>query len=256
MHARIDDHQPDGETRVSGAARGFTLIEMALAIFIIALLLGSILIPLATQVEQRQISDTQKTLEEIKEALIGYAVAKGNLPCPDTGTNGTENVEGGGTGRCDPAAISGLVAIGRVPYSDLGVGNSDLWGNRFTYVVNEQFARRAGTTYSPFTLSTAGNDVQICATAACVAAAKLSTTAVFAVVSHGKNGFGAMKLATGATNPASGSADEQENYDTDANIVTRPQFTGGPAASEFDDIVIWLSRYTLFNRMVAAGKLP
>jgi prepilin-type N-terminal cleavage/methylation domain-containing protein len=33
--------------------RGFSLIELAVAIFVVALLLGGILIPLATQVEQR-----------------------------------------------------------------------------------------------------------------------------------------------------------------------------------------------------------
>ena len=61
----------------SGKAAGFTLIEIAVAIFVIALLLGSILVPLSNQVEQRQISETQKTLEEIKESIIGFAVAKG-----------------------------------------------------------------------------------------------------------------------------------------------------------------------------------
>jgi len=30
----------------------------------------------------------------------------------------------------------------------------------------------------------------------------------------------------------------------------------GSTAGEFDDVVTWLGKYTLFNRMVAAGKLP
>ncbi len=41
---------------------GFSLVELAIAIFVIALLLGSILIPLSTQVEQRKTSETQKAL--------------------------------------------------------------------------------------------------------------------------------------------------------------------------------------------------
>ncbi len=236
--------------RTAGAERGFSLIEVAVVMFIIVLLLGSILIPLTTQVEQRQISDTQKTLDEIREALLGFALTNGYLPCPDTGTNGTENVSGG---AC--TTITGGVAIGRLPHLNLGLGNADLWSNRYTYAVNAVYAQRSPAT--PFTLAGGGNDVQICATAACVASAKLSTTAVFAVVSHGKNGFGAVSYATNATNPGSASADEQENYDNnDANIVSRVRFTGGAAASEFDDIVVWLSKYTLFNRMVSAGKLP
>ena len=35
--------------------RGFTLIEVAIAVFVITLLLGGILVPLATQVELRKI---------------------------------------------------------------------------------------------------------------------------------------------------------------------------------------------------------
>ncbi len=231
------------------ANHGFTLIEIAVALFIIVLILGSILVPLATQVEQKQLSDTQKTMAEIKDALLGFAAANGYLPCPDTGINGTENFTAG-TGFC--TTIAGGIAAGRLPYATLGLGNSDLWGNRFTYVVNEAFARRVPAT--PFALTVGGTDVRICTTQAC--ATTLSTTAVFAVISHGKNGAGAINFTTNAANAASASADEQENYDTDREIVTRPQQTGGLAANEFDDIVIWLSKYTLFNRMVAAGKLP
>jgi len=232
-----------------GAARGFTLIELAVAIFIIALLLGSLLVPLSTQVEQRQISDTEKTLQEIREALIGYAVSKGNLPCPDTGTDGAENVTVG-TGIC--TTVAGGIAAGRVPYVDIGLGSQDLWGNRFTYVVNELYTRRSPAT--PFTLASAGTDVRVCTTQACTTT--LSTTAVFAIISHGKNGFGAVNYTTNATNPASGSIDEQDNYGTDADVVYRPQFSGGATASEFDDVVVWLSKYVLFNRMVSGGKLP
>ena len=244
---RTGSHEMGAYGRTTGAERGFSLIEVAVVMLIIVLLLGSILVPLSTQVEQRQISDTQKTLEEIREALLGFAVANGYLPCPDTGTDGIENVGGGGT--C--STISGSVAVGRLPYNSIGLGNADLWGNRYTYVVNEAFARRGAS--APFTLSTA-SDIRICTMQACTST--LSTTAVLAVISHGKNGAGATNFLSNAANPASGSLDEQDNYDTDRDIVSRPQFTGGAAASEFDDIIVWLSRYTLLNRMVAAGKLP
>lgn len=235
--------------KTPGISRGFTLIEVAVVLFIVTILLGSILIPLATQVEQRQISDTQKTLEEIREALIGFALVNGYLPCPDTDNDGAENINAG-SGLC--ATIAGGIAAGRLPHANLGLGNADLWGNRLTYVINENFARRSPAT--PFALSVAGTDIRICTTQACTTT--LSTTAVFAVISHGRNGLGAVNFSTNAANPASASTDEQENSDTDRNIVSHPPFSGGAAASEFDDIVIWMSRYTLFNRMVAAGKLP
>lgn len=228
--------------------RGFSLLEVAVVLFIIVLLLGSILVPLATQVDQKQINDTQRSLDEIREALIGYALANGNLPCPDTDANGSENITGGGV--C--SSIVGGVAAGRLPYTNLGLGNSDVWGNRYTYVVNATFAQRSPST--PFTLSSTGTSVRVCTTQACTAT--LSTTAVLAVISHGKNGAGAINFLTNTANAASASTDEQDNYNTDADVVYRAQQSGGAAASEFDDIVVWLSRYTLLNRMVSASKLP
>lgn len=224
-------------------ARGFTLIEMAVAIFIIALLLGSLLIPLTTQVEQKQTSDTNRALEEIKEALVGYALANGHLPCPDTNADGVEDRV---AGRC---GAGGASIAGNLPWSDLGVASADVWGNRFRYVVNESFARSD----TPFTLTTAGTNVRVCTTASC--ATTLSTTAVAAVLSLGKNGLGATN-SIGGTNPAPTSADEQENVDPDQNVVSRVQTPSGAAVGEFDDIVTWLSRYILLNRMVMANKLP
>jgi hypothetical protein len=38
--------------------------------------------------------------------------------------------------------------------------------------------------------------------------------------------------------------------------VSRVPSLPGSTAGEFDDIVIWLGKYTLYNRMVAADKLP
>ena len=248
---RIHKRGLRGAVGIPGNVRGFSLIEMAVVLFVITLLIGSLLVPLGTQVEQRQISETEKALEEIREALLGFAVANGYLPCPDTGTNGLENVAG--TGLCN--TITGNIACGRLPHATLGVANSDVWSNRFTYCINEQFARRSPAT--SFSLITAGTDVNICAAAAGPCATAISTSAVLAVVSHGKNGFGAINLATGAQNPAAPHADEQENYDNnDRFIVWRARTGAGATAGEFDDIVVWLPRFTLFNRMVAAAKLP
>jgi prepilin-type N-terminal cleavage/methylation domain-containing protein len=243
-------HVSLGRAAPSGRAdRGFSLIEIAVVLFIIVLVIGSALVPLSTQVEQRQVSDTEKSLAEIRDALLGFAVANGYLPCPDTGATGSETVTAG-TGLC--TTISSGIACGRLPHVNLGVSNSDLWGNRLTYCINEQFARRSPA--STFSLTTAGNDVYICATQSCTTT--VSTSAVFAVVSHGANEYGATKLSTGAQNTAAPHADEQENYDSDRNIVWRIRTASGATAGEFDDIVVWLPRYTLFNRMVAASKLP
>jgi hypothetical protein len=38
--------------------------------------------------------------------------------------------------------------------------------------------------------------------------------------------------------------------------MSRTHSPVGSASGEFDDIVTWVSRYVLSQRMVAAGKLP
>jgi type II secretory pathway pseudopilin PulG len=234
----------------SSRAAGFTLVELAVVVLIITLLLGSILVPLSTQVEQRQISETQKALDRIRDAILGYAVTFGYLPCPDLTTGGGSN-----DGQEDVTGSNCTSAEGNVPWATLGVDNADPWGNRYRYRVDTDFTNRA----TRFSLTTSA-DLQICATQAC--AVELTSTtagnrAVAVILSHGRNGFGAINSVTNAANPAAASPDEQENADNDTRFVSRAVAGAlGSTAGEFDDIVTWLSKYTLYNRMVAAGKLP
>jgi prepilin-type N-terminal cleavage/methylation domain-containing protein len=252
VRKRPIDRPPQMRARLN-RGNGFTLIEMAVAVFIIALLLGSILVPLATQVEQRQVSDTQKALDEIREALIGFAMTSGYLPCPDKTTGagaGTAN-----DGQEDVNAGDCVALEGNVPWATLGVANSDVWGNRFRYRVAQNFARRSPL--AVFTLATT-SPIAVCTTAAC--AVRLTTVGdgpPALILSHGKNGLGAMSASTGAANLAPTSADELANTDgADAIFVSRTITATGATAGEFDDIVTWIPKTTLFSRMVAAGKLP
>jgi type II secretory pathway pseudopilin PulG len=253
-------------------SRGFTLVEIAIAVFIITMLLGSILIPLHTQVEQRQVSETQKMLEDIKEALVGHAVSKGYLPCPDRttpgggGANDTANdgVEDHSAGSCLGASVSaGAIRMGNVPWQTLGLGASDPWGNRFRYMVSHAYAQRSPFLGAPFTLASPAGIV-VCSTwSGCPGTSTVRLTptsgsgdaAVAVVISFGRNGFGAISAQTSALNPTPASFDETGNY-SGGTLVSRAHSPAGATAGEFDDIVTWFGKYTLFNRMVAAGKLP
>jgi len=261
--------------------RGFTLIEIAIAVFIIALLLSSILVPLHTQVEQRQVSETQKTLEDIKVALISHAVTKGYLPCPDrttvggggandTANDGVEDFDAAtgfclgslaGTWTVPPAAGNTRRAVGNVPWVTLGLGAADPWGNRFRYANDMEFSGRSPAAGTPFSLASWA-DLGVCTSQACTTRLTSTTAgeaAVAVILSHGKNGYYAINI-TGATNPINTSADESDNTGG-STYTSRPTYrptSSAPAelAKEFDDVVIWLGKYTLYQRMVAAGKLP
>jgi prepilin-type N-terminal cleavage/methylation domain-containing protein len=235
---------------------GFTLVEIAVAVFIMALLLGSILIPLTTQVEQRQISDVQKTLEEMKESIVGFAAANGYIPCPDkftaagagTMNDGQEDVTAG-TGVC-------VVTEGNLPWVTLAVASTDPWGNRFRYRVASAFAQRApASTFSLTTVST----VDVCGITGCATRLTTATDGPPAVIlSHGRNGYGAINSNTGAANPAppAGNTDELENTNGNTTFVYHIPTGLGSTVGEFDDIVAWVSRNVLLNRMITAGKLP
>jgi prepilin-type N-terminal cleavage/methylation domain-containing protein len=56
-------------------ARGFTLIEMAIVLIIVTLLIGGLAVPLAAQIQARRIAETNKTLDEAREAIMGYAMS-------------------------------------------------------------------------------------------------------------------------------------------------------------------------------------
>lgn len=242
-------------------AAGFSLIEMAFVLVIVTLLLGGLLVPFTTQVEQRRIAETQKILEEAKEALIGYALTNGYLPCPDTTSSSSSTANDGiedvnGTMQC-------AAYVGNYPWATLGVGVSDAWGNHLRYQVENTFSVHIATN---LTLASAGN-LQICSDAKCNSYVAKNIPAV--ILSFGKNGYSAINAnrAPGDVRtipcPSGGcSADEAINIHDPLipglalKFVSRIATPAGTTAGEFDDIVTWISPNVLFNRMVAAGKLP
>ncbi len=241
-------------------APGFTLIEMAVALVVIALLLASLLMPLQKQVEQRKITETQKILDQAMDALTGFAAANGRLPCPASSTsNGVESPPGGG--NCTnpyngffPAATLGIAPTDAQGYLVDGWGLSPQ--NRVLYAVSTT-SGNAFTTSSGMkntgmsTLSGATTNLYICSTASgitatnCGTATPLSIGAVAVVYSLGAD------AATGGTG-----ADEAANLDNDPIFVWHtPTDTNAPNG-EFDDIMVWMSPNVLFSKMISAGQLP
>src|SRR5258706_15799013 len=73
------------EPREMSRGKGFSLVELAVALAIIALLVAGAMIPLSTQMDVRNSADSQRSMESIREAIIGFAQANGRLPCPANG---------------------------------------------------------------------------------------------------------------------------------------------------------------------------
>ena len=256
---------------------GFTLIELAVVLFIISLLMVGLLGPVATQIESRERQQTVDTMNDIMEALYGYAVINGYLPCPDTDGDGTADPENT-SGDC---VVPG-VGDGWLPWRTLGLNfQGDVWGNRFKYHV----------TAPDFTtvdngVCAADDNLDLCEVADITIRTRadnpgtggiveskfqynVATNVPAIVISHGKNNLGATRVFDGgATAAATAGTDEEENDDanTDAIFYSRNFTEGGTGCTddtdeanilcEFDDIVMWISPNILMNRMVKAERLP
>src|SRR6266849_9944180 len=113
-------------------SKGFSLVELAVALAIIALLLAGALIPLSTQIDVRSGADTQRSMESIREAIFGFAQANGRLPCPANGGTPAGTVDtttwatsvGAGAEQWDPNNNRCYIAFGVVPWTTLGVSET------------------------------------------------------------------------------------------------------------------------------------
>jgi hypothetical protein len=125
------------------------------------------------------------------------------------------------------------------------------------------------TTPGDITVQTRGDDPATPLIAELKFASSLAANVPAAIISHGKNGYGGRSSDGGALPvPPVVNMDETMNANVlSANKMSRvaPNLTVNAACSdnledqpfcEFDDLVTWLSPNILFNRMIAAGRLP
>ena len=166
-------------------AAGFTLIEFAIAMLLLSMLLSTLLVPLTAQVEQRKLVDTQNALVLATDALTGYAIANGYLPCPDrsNGVGANDGVE-----DLNPGGTNCAVTEGNLPWATLGIAASDAWGNYFRYRASAAFTDRV----TLFRLSSSGTLSVQCPATACGNPMVYTNTAPAIVLSHGRNGYGAI----------------------------------------------------------------
>ena len=225
---------------------GFTLIEIAIVLLIVSLLLGSILGPLASQERNRKINIAKTTLEEVHEALLGFAAINGYLPCPanpvfinpPAGVAGVEARVAGAGSDCS-------FEHGYVPHVALGLNGRfnadqifvDPWGSPYQYSLNND----ANWEYAKSITFTSSSSFDVCSTSACPAGSTLASGVVAVLFSRGPLGLA-----------ATASLDQLENTNGDNNFVSHEPREG---AVEFDDIVLWLSNNELVLNLVKSGQL-
>lgn len=232
------------------AARGFTLIELAIALVVVGLLLGMLTPALGMRIEQRQIAETRQALADAQEALLGFAVANGRLPRPAVSfANGEETPQ-----PCaDDAACTGFL-----PWQTLGTRRTDGWQKLIRYSVTPAHANATftlGTTATKKILSRNESGALLYLVGSASTCSAESPCAVAVIHSAGRNNWGTLADGAAVGDQSSTNTDEDSNASASTRFVARPHGSV-PGGGEFDDLVSWLPATILMNRMVAAGRLP
>lgn len=234
---------------------GFSLIEFAVVLVLIGIMLGGLLYPLRTQMEQRARGQTERILEDGREALLGYSALYGYLPCPSSERDpfsaqyGEEDLRV--AGACPGDA-------GLLPWRTLGLAEFDAWGRArsatmdnwsgyLRYRVHPNFSNSAKP-IALTTVATSGTSLVVVNVAG-------------SMLSSGTEPPVAILYSTGpanADNDGAGVAADAENADGDPDTggTANPIYTGGTATATFDDLTIWISRPVLFAKLISAGRLP
>ena len=233
---------------------GFSLVEMAVVLVILGFVIGALLLPLQAQREGVFQAQTENRLEIARKALLGFAQTNGRLPCPAT-VNGMESPLNGSTSTIACSKMVGYlpaVTLGLQPTDENGF-SLDGWNNPIRYAVTQTDADSAGG--ADFTTSNEMNKVTISALTpnlwVCDNSTACSSTPPFYLT----NIAAAVIYSTGKNGPTAVGIDESANLDTDNIFYSRTPTASGATGGEFDDLMVWISPYVLYNAMIEAGQL-
>lgn len=251
---------------------GFSLVELSVVLTIVGITMGSALTLATKKTESDKIEETNTKMDIIEDALETFLITYQRLPCPAQGDDRqgeTTYMTAGvaSTGGCTLASFnSGNVYAGVIPLRNSTANGENInlpidlrfdgWGRRFTYAVDFRFANNSATN------GACDSDVgDVCfkfisngsITVNDSSGNPLTTTAVYVLISHGKNGRGAWYGDYASVDaiqlPDSTDSDELENGGETTFDTT---FVQKDETATFDDIVRYKTKSQL---VVDAGGI-
>ena len=252
---------------------GFTLIEIAIVLLVVAILLGYSVAMLPVQQELKQYRHANDEMNMIIDQLIAFAQVNGRLPCPDDDDppDGEEDRTG-----APPIDNDCNVYYGYLPARTLGIDGKysgdgaliDPWGSPYRYAVSETDAGDGN-----FDFVTANGirdegmanvvdpaldppDLYLCSDSATtdpddkdcsdVTGDPVVENVAAVIVSLGKD----------YEDPATSNIQAENMDDFQVSPPLDGVFIAAPRREDYDDIVKWVSTNLLFSKMIEAGQLP
>jgi len=265
-------------------SRGFSLVDLAMVLFIVALVMGGLLVPITTAIEAQHRAATEQGLEVIKAALTSYAMEYKYFPCPSQISDRSDPGWGKSSGDC---SLEGFV-----PWVDLGLEPIDPWndetGERWRYRVDPAFGYfeirdpithvlKGLREFTLFTMQTGhiviadyNGTLMTDADPKCFAsggakvdcfgphATRIDPNYPIAIIYHtGSDGIADGQNASfEALACGNGTGYDFTFPYRDPTCQGKPLYQAGPAAQSYDDLATWISRPALINQMVKSGILP
>jgi prepilin-type N-terminal cleavage/methylation domain-containing protein len=241
---------------------GFTLLEMAVVLVIIAVVVGMSITSGVSVIATARQTATQQKMKAIDNALAAYGAANGRLPCPGDLTlapgNTNYGLEAGAGSSSTIAAATGActgtgmlpqanftatgttnsfatAAEGALPATTLGLPQdfmADGWGNKFRYAVDISMTTAGafqnmpvGCVSGPITVNDANGNAR-------------TTGAIYALISHGANGHGAYTLSGATVSANSVNTNEQTNcHCNSSGTTTSPSVSYAPTYVQMNPYV-------------------
>lgn len=232
-------------------SKGFTIVELAVVIAIIALIISTTVAVGVTRIEAQKLRTTDNRMAFLVRAIDSYIEMYGHLPCPADGAlASTDDDFGWGLGTngldgCEAANLldSDEVVAGAVPVINLGVDPRaaiDGWDNKITYAVDSIL-----TTTSGFE---SNGRIVILNKRSSASPVTIEEGAAYVLISHGPNGHGAWRAKAASSRLDTGIADdtdEGENAHIDDPGNFDNEFVQNFFVTGFDDIVIYKTKWQL-----------
>lgn len=219
-------------------ASGFTLAELAVVLVVITLLAGSLLLPLGARLDEQKRRSTLGQLHDIEQALTGFAIIHGRLPCPSLESDPANP----GYGLESPPPCDDAIE-GRLPWRSLGLGPTDAWGGPRANAAapwTGHWRYRPDRAYSR-------SDTLIRADTVPVSNLQVYDHDGHAITVASESRAVAIVYSTGPNQRADG---RNTTYSS-----AHPAYQAGEATAEFDDLLIWLGQPLLIARLAQAGRL-